>query len=197
MARLLTVRDIQEKDVDFIADYWENNSLEFLQGMGVDPKKLPSREERHAQVVSEINTPFRNRKTWWLIWELNNLPVAYSTLAEIEYGKEAEIHFQICNAEARGKGFGSYLFLNSANLFFEKFQLMKIIGQPISTNYPINRLFQKMGVNISKTYRTTPSPITGEEEVNRYELTRWDVMLKLAPLNTESGLAEWKFAVNA
>ena len=42
---ILTVREIAEKDIELITNYWLSSSPDFLRAMGADPGKIPAKEK--------------------------------------------------------------------------------------------------------------------------------------------------------
>jgi hypothetical protein len=73
---------------------------------------------------------------------------------------------------SRGKGYGRRLFVMSLKEYFKRHGLEKIICQPSSLNPYPNKMMEALGVKPIKTYRTMPSVICYEHEVNRYEWTK-------------------------
>ena len=55
--------------------------------------------------------------------------------------------------------------------FFRRFELRMIACEPSSRNPGPNKLLQRLGFAVARTYRTVPSDINVEHEVNRYEIT--------------------------
>ena len=43
---ILSVREIQEQDIEPITNYWLSSSPAFMQSMGVDINKIPNKEQR-------------------------------------------------------------------------------------------------------------------------------------------------------
>ncbi|MGZ6479507.1 MAG: hypothetical protein ACXWQE_09410 [Bdellovibrionales bacterium] len=58
----------------------------------------------------------------------------------------------------------------SVKEYFKRHGLKKIICQPSARNPGPNALLAALGIPITKTYRTIPSLICYEHEVNRYDL---------------------------
>ena len=71
----------------------------------------------------------------------------------------------------------------SANFYFERFNLKKLVCEPWAENLAPNRVLEKLGFAFVRRYRTTPGVIAYEQDVNRYELRRPNQTLQpTAPL---------------
>lgn len=168
----LNVREIELKDLDLIADYWLKSDPDFLEYMGVDLNKLPTRIGLIKMLTEQINTPIKEKRTFALVWELNGKQVGHTNVNEIEYGIQAKLHLHLWKADNRKKGIGT-LFINiSLPFYFEKLQLEKLICEPSATNPTPNNILEKIGFQLIKKYRTIPGSLNFEQEVNRWELTK-------------------------
>jgi len=58
----------------------------------------------------------------------------------------------------------------SANFYFDRFQLKKLLCEPWAENHAPNRVLEKLGFTLVKRYKTIPGVIAYEQEVNHYEL---------------------------
>jgi [ribosomal protein S5]-alanine N-acetyltransferase len=58
----------------------------------------------------------------------------------------------------------------SASFYFERFDLKKLVCEPFAENPAANRVLEKLGFKFVRRYKTTPTEIAYEQEVNRYEL---------------------------
>jgi ribosomal-protein-alanine N-acetyltransferase len=73
----------------------------------------------------------------------------------------------------RKAGLGTDLSKRSAQFYFERFGLKRLICEPFADNPAPNKLLPKLGFKFIKRYRTVPGTISGEQEVNRYALARF------------------------
>lgn len=168
----LNVREIQEKDIRLLADYWYLSNEDFLTGMGVDLKKMPSREEFTKMLQQQINTWIEKKIAFALIWEVDNIPVGHTNINKITYGKEAYMHLHLWNSSWRKKGLGTQLVKGSLPFYFEKFNLEALICEPRAINSAPNKTLEKAGFEFERTYITIPGAINFEQEVNRWKMTR-------------------------
>ncbi len=166
------VREIEERDIEFIANYWLKSDPDFLVGMGVDLEKLPKAESFHAMLINQISLPIEEKKSYALIWELDEKQIGHSNVNAIEFGVQAKMHLHLWQNENRKKGMGTTLVKKSLSYFFENLQLQKIICEPYALNPAPNKTLKKVGFDFIKKYRTTPGSINFEQEVNRWELTK-------------------------
>ena len=166
-----TVREIQQQDIDLIADYWLGADSDFLRRMGVDSNKLPSRDELRDMLTLQISMPLPTKKSYALIWELNGVPVGHSNVNNIEFGKQATMHLHIWRPVNRKKGMGEELVKKSLPFYFDKLEIKKLICEPYALNPAPNRTLEKVGFEYRRTYMTIPGSLNFEQEVNRWELT--------------------------
>lgn len=168
----ITVREIQLKDIDLIADYWLKSDSNFLVQMGVDLNKLPTKKGLKEMLTKQINNPITDKKSYALIWELNGKQIGHSNVNGIEYGKEATMHLHLWKSTNRKKGIGTLLVEKSLLFYFERLKIKKLICEPYALNPAPNKTLEKTGFEFIKKYRTIPGSLNFEQEVNRWELTK-------------------------
>ena len=118
-----------------------------------------------------LDRPFQERTSDLLIWELNDKAVGMSSLRNIRYLQHADIHLHVMEPRLRRRGYGHRFFALTLQEYFRRFQLKLIVCEPSARNPGPNRLLQKLGFTIARTYRTIPGPLNREHEVHRYEIT--------------------------
>jgi [ribosomal protein S5]-alanine N-acetyltransferase len=72
----------------------------------------------------------------------------------------------------RRAGLGTEFVRRSANFYFERFNLQKLVCEPSAENPAPHRVLEKLGFRFVRQYRTIPGVIAYEQDVNRYELKR-------------------------
>lgn len=169
----LSVREIEEKDIGLLADYWFLADEDFLIRIGVDLKKMPGREGFERMLKQQIVTPYSNKAAYALIWEVDKIPVGHSNINNITYGKEAYMHLHLWNFRFREKGIGTRLLKMSLPFYFNNFNLEQLISEPRAINIAPNRTLEKAGFEFEKTYVTIPGSINYEQEVSRWCMTRF------------------------
>lgn len=168
----LSVREIQSTDIDLLVDYWLNADSAYLQSMGADINKLPTRMQFNKMLAEQIDTPLKDKKSYALIWELDRKPIGHSNVNKIEFGKTATMHLHLWRSVSRKKGIGTALVRKSLPHFFEKLQLKKLVCEPYALNPAPNKTLNKVGFEFVKRYKTIPGTLNFEQEVNRWELTK-------------------------
>jgi len=172
MPQELSVREIETKDIDLIADYWVNSDPDFMVGMGVDLSKLPTREGVHEMLNQQIQTPIQEKEAYALIWEINGKQVGHSNVNKINFGIEAYMHLHMWNNENRSKGAGTELAKRSLPYYFQKLKLQNLYCEPYALNPAPTKTLERVGFEFEKKYVTIPGPISFEQEVNRWKMTR-------------------------
>jgi len=167
---ILSVREIEEKDITLIADYWFNSGPGHLEGMGVDMFKMPSREQFMTTLLSQLPLPYEDKKAYGLVWEVDGESIGHCNVNPIIFAKEASMHLHIWKGNARNKGYGADLIKMSLPYFFKNLQLEHIYSEPFALNPAPNRTLQKAGFTFVKEYITSPGAITFEQPVIQWEI---------------------------
>src|SRR5688572_4086772 len=106
MNKKLSVREMSLEDIEQISAYWLNANLGDLEKMGVDPEKLPSREQFHNYLTTQIELPVEKKESYCIIWLEDGIPVGHSNTRPTVFGEHAYMHLHIWNKEIRSKGAG-------------------------------------------------------------------------------------------
>ena len=168
---MLTVREIQKKDIEHLIEYWLASDPVFLRGMGVDLDKIPDREQWTMILSEQLNQPYEEKKSYCIIWQLNNHPVGHSNVNKIIFGEEAYMHLHLWKTGVRQKGFGSAFVKMTLPYFFRNLKLKRLYCEPYSLNTSPNKTLEKVGFSFVKDYITTPGYLNFEQPVNLWELT--------------------------
>jgi RimJ/RimL family protein N-acetyltransferase len=167
-----SISELQESDIDSIIDYFLKADHKYLNDMGVNPAKLPSRNEWRNIISEDLSLSLQLRQFYYLIWALDDVPIGHSNINKIVYGYEAFMHLHIWVPAQRMRGNGTYFIKKSIFKFFETFDLRRLFCEPYALNPGPNRILQKMGFEFVKYYDTTPGWINFHQPVNRWMLTR-------------------------
>ena len=171
MKNNLSVREIQERDISLIIDYWLNADKLFLLNMGVDVNKMPSKEEWQNMLLAQISQPYENKNSYCIIWQVNGTPVGHSNVNKIVFREEAYMHLHLWKNEFRKTGFGTELVKMTLPYFFENLGLDKLYCEPYASNPAPNKTLEKTGFEFIKEYITTPGFLNFEQKVNLWELS--------------------------
>jgi RimJ/RimL family protein N-acetyltransferase len=168
----LIVREIEVKDIDSLLNYWYNSSDEHFLKMGADSSKLPNRNDFFNALVKQINSPFKKKQAYALIWEENGVPIGHSNVNNIVFGKDAFMHLHVWNIDKRKKGSGTILVQKSLPFYFEKLQLETLFCQPYALNPAPNKTLENVGFEFVKKHTTIPGSLNFKQEVNLWKMTR-------------------------
>lgn len=164
----LSVRPLEKKDFETIVDYFLNSDLLFLLNMGVDERKLPSRDNWLKLLEEDYNNPIKEKKFYYLIWLLNNKPVGHSNLNKIYFGVQANMHIHLWDLKNRQKGIGHEFVKLSLPHFFENFKLKNLYCEPYAFNPAPNKVLKQLGFDFIKGYETIPGWINFQQKVNKW-----------------------------
>lgn len=164
------VRELTKDDVDLIIDYFLNSTPEHLLRLGVDETKLPGKNEWRIIILNDLEQPLEKRKFYYVIWEVNDIPVGHSNINDIVFGRQALMHLHLWNPDDRRKGNGTYFIKESLNTYFKKFRLEKIYCQPNALNDAPNKTLERVGFTFLKKYETIPGWLNYKQFVNLWVL---------------------------
>lgn len=168
--RILTVREIQESDVTRIVSYWLDSDPIFLQSMGVDPAKIPAREQLTQMITEQLTQPYEEKKAYAIIWEIDGKPAGHCNVNKIVFGKEAYMHLHLWNSHSRQKGAGTAFVKLTVPYFFRNLQLEVLYCEPYALNPAPNKTLNKAGFEFVKEYVTIPGALNFEQPVYLWKL---------------------------
>lgn len=168
----VNVREMTLAEVDIIIDYFHQATPEFLDMLGVDPTRLPSRRDWRARYESEYEKPVDQRRAILLLWLSDDAAVGFSTADKITFGEQANMHLHVAEADLRNSGLGAESVKLSAEIYFDKLKLKRLFCEPNAFNTAPNRTLQRAGFRYLKTYMTVPGPLNYRQAVTRWVLER-------------------------
>jgi RimJ/RimL family protein N-acetyltransferase len=168
---IVSVREIQESDIELIIQYWLNADKAFLERMGADINKIPARDEWRKMLTEQLSQPVEEKKSYCMIWEVDGEQVGHSNVNKIIFGEEASMHLHMWNAGLRQKGLGTALVKKTLPYYFENLKLKTLCCEPYALNPAPNNVLKKVGFTFIKEYLTTPGWLNFEQAVNRWELS--------------------------
>ena len=140
--------------------------------MGADPAKIPKREDWIALLTTDMSKPIQDRQFYYVVWEVDGVPIGHSNINNIVFGKSATMHLHMWQKDLRKRGMGRMLVQRSIPYYFEKFELQVLICEPYALNPAPNKTLPKVGFQFIRQYETTPGWINFHQPVNRYEMTQ-------------------------
>lgn len=168
---VLSVRELELPDVDLFASYWLNSDKSHLATMGVDIKKLPTKDEFFSYWKSQLEIPIEFRLSYCIIWQKNNIPIGHSSTRPTSFGKEAYMHIHLWSNHERGKGIGYELVKLTVAHLFERLRLNDLYCEPYALNPAPNGLLKKAGFDFVKEYMTNPGPSNFRQPVKLWHLS--------------------------
>lgn len=172
----LSVKELEQVDIDKLLKYWYSRSPEALKAMGADITKFPTQENFNSSLNQQLAQPYDQKKAFALIWMLDKEYIGHCNVNSIEFGHSAKMHLHIWHKTQRRKGIGLELVKKSLPYFFNCLQLKLLICEPYAYNPAPNKTLEKVGFKFEKKYLTTPGSLNFEQEVNRWVLTRKEFM---------------------
>jgi len=166
------VRELTKEDVNLVIDYFLNSTPEHLLRLGVDETKLLPKKEWNDLILNDLEQPPEKRKFYYVIWEVNNIPIGHSNINDIIFGEQAYMHLHIWNPDDRQKGNGTYFIKRSLQYYFDKFILKIIYCQPSALNDAPNKTLERVGFTFIKKYETTPGWINFKQFVNLWVMEK-------------------------
>lgn len=166
----LSVREIETSDIDYITQYWLNSDHDYLEGMGVDVKKLFSKEQFANMLLMQMKLPYEQKSAYCIIWELDGKPIGHCNTNPSQFGKQANMHLHLWQAENRQKGLGLSLLKMTIPYFFKNLQLEQLICEPYALNPAPHKALEKLGFEFEKEYIMVPGSINFEQPVKRWIL---------------------------
>lgn len=136
------LRDFSAEDVDAVVQYWLTGSDDFLDFMGVDRKRLGTRDDISRRFLSAIRTGDPNQETAAFAITLNGGLVGYTLLNR--YTPERNYsHWHITVAHLRASGISTALYPHRIKTYFDLFPLERLIHQTRTRNAAVNRMLDK------------------------------------------------------
>lgn len=167
---MLAVRELQHTDIPLLLDYWFTASPGFMQGMGVDLAKMPSRQQFNNMLLAQLDLPIDKRESYCLVWLMDGKAVGHCNTNPTVFGLEGKMHLHLWQADERKRGLGSSFVKLCLPIFFERLQLKTIWCEPYALNPAPNRTLEKAGFTLVKEYVTTPGFINFEQPVKQWRL---------------------------
>lgn len=167
----LMVRDLNQADLPLIVNYWLQSTPDYLESLGVDLKKLPSRSGLLSMLQKQLNSNDNEKDSLALIAVFEGVPIGHCNVNKIIFGEEAYLHLHLWNAQSRKQGLGTGMVLMSVPLFFSRLKLKTLWCEPYALNPAPNKTLEKIGFKWIKRHLTVPGSLNFEQEVNLWKLS--------------------------
>ena len=171
----IDVRPFESPDeYERMIEYFVGADEPFLRGMGVDPALLPSRDAWLEACLADHERDDPEKERFYLAWRHDGELIGHSSLSHIEPGRVGHVHLHMWVPSRRRKGLGAALVAASIDLYIARFGLETVASEPYAGNAAPNRTLERLGFRHVRRYRTVPSAIAPEQDVNRWEITSAD-----------------------
>ena len=171
MGNVLTIREMEHRDIELITNYWMNATPSHLLRMGVDVQKIPSRELFSEFLITQINTPISERLSYCIIWDFNAKPVGHLNTNPTSFGESAYMHLHLWENKKRKKGLGTDFVKLALPFLFKNLQLKTLYCQPYALNPAPNKTLEKIGFKLLKEHVTIPGSFNFEQPVKLWEMS--------------------------
>ena len=82
----LSVREIQVSDIDKLVQYWLGSDPVYLESMGVDVKKLFTKEQFTNMLLTQLQLPYEQKNAYCIIWESDGKAVGHCKTNPSQFG---------------------------------------------------------------------------------------------------------------
>ena len=166
------VREMQLEETTIMIRYFLEADVHFLQGMGVDPTKLPTESAWTDLLHEDFARPIQQKQFYYLTWIVDSVPIGHCNINKIVFGQSAFMHLHIWDVDNRRSGSATQLLKPSIVTFFQQFQLRELHCEPYALNPAPNKSLPKVGFKLIKTYETTPGWVNLLQLVNHWKIDR-------------------------
>lgn len=173
---MLSVRPMEGKDIDALVSYWFDSSPVYLEGMGVDTSKMPTKSAWREMLETQLHLPIENRRSYCIIWEVDGVSIGHCNTNPTSFGEEAYMHLHLWKSLERQKGLGTAFVRMTVPRFFQDLELKTLYCQPYALNIAPNRTLEKAGFRFIKEYVTVPGFINFEQPVKLWEISKAEAL---------------------
>jgi RimJ/RimL family protein N-acetyltransferase len=159
-------------EAPLVVRYFTQASPADIDRMGVDPAKLPDPAAWERSLRATLSNPPPASPSAYFTWLVAGEAVGFSSLKDVRVGGSASQHLHMWSAGHRGQGFGPVLFCLTALEGYARFGLRSIACEPKASNPMPNRLLQKAGFPLVRTYEGASSDLSSVTLLNRYDVRR-------------------------
>ena len=181
-----SVRDLETQDFDRIADYWLLSDLDYLHGIGVDVRLLPSREDFFKMLAVQMGLSFEKKQSYCKIWVVDGIAVGHCNINNIVFGQSAFMHLHIWQPANRRKGCGMPLLQLTIPHFFTNYHLCELYCEPYALNPAPHVALARLGFSLIKEYVCIPGNICFKQSVKLWRLTLSDYNVRFSVVGKDA-----------
>ncbi len=169
--RKVWIRDIEERDVEPLVQYWHHSPPAFLKSLGVDLSKLKTPEETRRRFQESIPRGAAPRSCVSYIVESEKTLIAYTNL-NVHALDEAYAHFHVLAASVRARAVCYVLFPKGMQIFFDTVPVNKIFFQTSPENQNVKRMLESFGLKCHQMCVDAPDGMARPGLFNVYEIDK-------------------------
>jgi len=166
------IRYLLERDIDPQLDYYFDSPKAYLEEIGFNTEKMPSRDQMRAGSLERLKADQANNALpRVVVAELEGRAVAMVFLdLRNQVDKIPRMHFHIFNPSLRGKGLGGKIFMSAVHEFSRLHGIKKFWIEPKASNARMNGLMKKLGFKHLEDCVTPARESVHEFLASRYEI---------------------------
>lgn len=165
---MLHVRPLDSSSIGFIVQYLSRLSDDDISRMGMRREQVPPPGALEAALQRSVDAAPDQRREAYLVWLHDERPIGYAALKRLQRGLYGDMHLHMVVASQRGQGWGATLFCLSVVHFFDNYRLKVCLCEPRATNIGPNRMLQKIGFPLLKTFYGCSSELTFPADISQY-----------------------------
>lgn len=139
---MIAVREMILDEVELILDYFHGSTPEHLELLGVDPTRLPDRHRWRADFAEDYARGRRERSRLLAVWEVDGVPVGFSTADKIRFGDQAHMHLHVVDPDPRARGIGAACVRQTVDLYLKTLDIERDLCEPNAFKAAPNRTLQ-------------------------------------------------------
>jgi RimJ/RimL family protein N-acetyltransferase len=143
------LRDLEERDVEPITNYWFESGDAHLDFLGIDRRLLGSRDDTNERFRCAIPTGDSNQMKLAFAIALDGEFIGYTLLNRFDADTNYS-HWHITDARRRAGGISSALYPSRTKTYFDAVPIERLIHQTRTRNLAVNRMLDKF-VPIAET----------------------------------------------
>jgi RimJ/RimL family protein N-acetyltransferase len=167
------VRDLHKDDIPHLVQYWFHSPPGFIEGLGVDTRKLASISEfkKTLQEKYDNNKNLSVSRINALTITYKGSPIGSHPINPVVEGDYGIFHAHIWKPELRGMGIGLISYPKACRVFMKRFGLKKILFKTPVQNIGSIRVKEKLGIRCLGEERISFSIMQDNTLTKVFELT--------------------------
>lgn len=147
-SHLVSVRDISEKEISSVLNYWFHSPPGFIEGIGVDMAKMPQESDMKKNLTQKIleNKKLPTSKLNALAIVCDGQAIGFHTISPLIENDHGIFHAHIWDPAYRGQGIGKQSYPQACQIFIERFHLKRILFKTPIFNIAAVRTKESLGI---------------------------------------------------